>query len=110
MKKALVVALSALSLTVMAAPGMCEAKKADKIDGKAKFDQFCAVCHPKGGNIIKADKTLSRKSMAAHGIKTDKDVVAKMRNPGPGMSRFDAKTLPEAEAAAVAKYILATFK
>ena len=110
MKKVLVVAVSVLSLTVMAAPGFCETKKGAKIDGKAKFDQFCAVCHPKGGNIMKADKTLSKKSMAAHGIKTEKDVVAKMRNPGPGMSKFDAKTLPDNEATAVAKYILATFK
>jgi cytochrome c6 len=110
MKKLVVVSVTVVSLAVMAVPGFCEAKKADKVDGKAKFDQHCAVCHPKGGNIIKSDKPLSKKSLAAHGIKSEKDIVAKMRNPGPSMTKFDAKTVPEAEATAIAKYILATFK
>lgn len=110
MRKFVVLSASVLSLAVMAVPGFCEAKKADKVDGKAKFDQHCAVCHPKGGNIIKADKPLGKKSMASRGIKTEKDVVNKMRNPGPGMNKFDAKTLPDNEATAIAKYILATFK
>lgn len=110
MKKIFVVTVAMLSMSVMVAPGFAETKKADKVDGKAKFDQLCAVCHPKGGNIVNAQKTLGKKSMAAHGVKTEKDVVAKMRNPGPGMTKFDAKTLPDNEANAVAKYILTTFK
>jgi cytochrome c6 len=110
MKKFVVVSVSVLSLALMAAPGFCAAKKAEKIDAKAKFDQHCAACHPKGGNIIKPDKTLSKKSLAAHGVKSEKDIVAKMRNPGPGMTKFDAKAVPDAEANAIAKYIMATFK
>lgn len=110
MKKLVIVSVSVLSLAVMAAPGICAAKKAEKIDAKAKFDQHCVACHPKGGNIIRPDKTLSKKSLETHGIKTEKDIVAKMRNPGAGMTKFDAKAVPEAEATAIAKYILATFK
>ena len=109
MKKSLVVTAALLSVSALATPGFCAAKKADTIDGKAKFEQHCAVCHPKGGNIVKADKPLSKKSLAAHGIKTEKDIVAKMRNPGPGMNKFDAKTVPDKEAEAIAKYVLATF-
>ncbi|GAW66344.1 cytochrome C [Geoanaerobacter pelophilus] len=110
MKKFVVVSVSVLSLAVMAAPGFCAAKKAEKIDAKAKFDQHCVACHPNGGNIIRPDKTLSKKSLAAHGVKSEKDIVAKMRNPGPGMTKFDAKAVPDAEANAIAKYIMATFK
>jgi len=106
MKKISVFTVAMLSLSMLAASGC----SASTVDGKAKFDQHCAVCHPNGGNIIKKDKTLSKKAMAARGIKTEKDVVAKMRNPGPGMNKFDAKTLPDKEATAIASYILTTFK
>jgi len=33
-----------------------------------------------------------------------------MRSPGPGMTKFDAKTIPDKEAKAIADYILRTFK
>ena len=109
MKKSLVVTVAALSLSMFATAGFCEVKKGEKIDAKQKFEQHCAACHPKGGNIIRPDKTLSKKAMAARGIKSEKDVVAKMRNPGPGMNKFDAKTVPDKEAAAIAGYILKSF-
>lgn len=104
MKKVLIATAAMLSLTVFAVPGFA------KEDAKAEFDKHCGACHPKGGNIMKADKTLSKKSLAAHGIKTDKDIIAKMRNPGPGMTKFDEKTLPQKEAKMIADYILKTFK
>lgn len=109
MKKVLVGTVAALSLTVIAAPGFCAAKPAQKIDGKALFDQHCAACHPNGGNIINKQKTLSKKGMAARGIKTESDIVAKMRNPGPGMNKFDAKQLPEPQAKAIAAYMQKSF-
>lgn len=109
MKKVFVVTAALLSLSMFAAPGFCGTKKGGKIDAKQKFEEHCAVCHPNGGNIVKADKTLSKKSLAAHGIKTEKDIVAKMRNPGPGMNKFDAKQVPDKEATAIAGYILKTF-
>jgi len=110
MKKIMVATLAMLSLSVFAAPGFCDTKKGEKIDAKKEFEEHCAVCHPKGGNIVNAQKTLSKKSLAAHGVKTEKDIVAKMRNPGPGMNKFDEKTVSDKEATAIAKYILATFK
>ena len=109
MKKTLVVTAALLSVSMIATPGFCDTKKGEKIDGKREFEEHCAVCHPKGGNIVKADKPLSKKSLAAHGIKTEKEIVAKMRNPGPGMNKFDTKTISDKEATAIAKYILATF-
>jgi cytochrome c6 len=33
-----------------------------------------------------------------------------MRKPGPGMTQFDKKTVPDKEANAIAVYILKTFK
>lgn len=104
MKKVFVVSAAMLSLTAFVAPGFAEES------AKAEFEKHCAACHPKGGNIMKADKTLSKQALAANGIKTDKDIIAKMRNPGPGMTKFDEKTLPQKEAKAIANYILKTFK
>ena len=110
MKKTLMVTAATLSLCALATPGFSDTKKGAKIDAKHEFEEHCASCHPKGGNIIKADKTLSKKVLAANGIKTDKDIVAKMRNPGPGMTKFDEKAIDAKEAKAIADYILKTFK
>lgn len=110
MKKILVVTAAMLSLSMLATPGFCDTKKGGKIDAKQEFEEHCASCHPKGGNIVNAKKTLDKKSLTANGIKTEKDIVAKMRNPGPGMTKFDAKAVSDKEATAIAKYILKTFK
>ena len=85
-------------------------KKGEKLDAKKEFEEHCASCHPKGGNIVNAKKPLDKKSLAANGIKTPKDIIAKMRNPGPGMTKFDEKAVPDVEAKAIAGYILKTFK
>ena len=107
MRNAFIVTAAMLTLSAFATPGFADTKK---IDPKHEFEEHCAACHPKGGNIMKADKTLSKKSLAAHGIKTDKDIIAKMRNPGPGMTKFDEKAVSQKEAKAIADYILKTFK
>ena len=39
-----------------------------------------------------------------------KDIVGKMRNPGPGMTRFDAKTVSDKDAQEIAAYILQAYK
>lgn len=77
--------------------------------GEQAFLKNCAVCHPNGGNIINPDDTLGKKAMAAKGIKMPADIVAKMRKPGPGMTQFDEKAIPDATARAIAEYILKTF-
>ena len=105
MKKIIAVSVAVLAVTAFSTSAFC----AGKIDGKHEFDEHCASCHPKGGNIVNPKKTLSKKVMAANGVKSAKDVVAKMRNPGPGMTKFDAKAVSDKEATAIANYILASF-
>jgi cytochrome c6 len=78
--------------------------------GEQAFVKNCAVCHPKGGNIINPAKTLDNKALAANGIREPADIVGKMRNPGPAMTRFDEKAIPDGTARAIAEYILKTFK
>jgi cytochrome c6 len=80
------------------------------VNGEAGFREHCVACHADGGNIIKADKTLFRKDREKHGIRSVHDIVTVMRNPGEGMTVFDAKTLPDNEATAIADYIIRTFK
>jgi len=78
--------------------------------GEALFNQYCAVCHPDGGNIINPSFTLHKKELAAHGITKPEGIINKMRNPAPGMTKFDEKTIPDEEARKIAEYILETFK
>jgi cytochrome c6 len=82
---------------------------ASKHAGEAKFKEQCAVCHPDGGNIINPNKTLHKRDRMANNIKTENDIIHKMRNPGPGMTKFDAKSLSEDNAHEIAAYILKTF-
>jgi cytochrome c6 len=108
MKKVLLLALvGLLSLSITLA---CAAEKTKGKTGETLFKEHCAVCHPDGGNIINPQMTLQKKSLAEHGITKPKDIINKMRNPGPGMTKFDEKTVPDAEAKKIAKYILNTFK
>jgi cytochrome c6 len=78
--------------------------------GADTYKAKCAMCHPDGANIMKKEKTLHKKDLETNKLKTVKDLVAYMRNPGPGMTKFDAKALPEKDAREVAEYILKTFK
>lgn len=78
--------------------------------GEAEFKKHCAACHADGGNNIKPDKTLSKKDREKNGVKTVKDIIKTMRNPGEGMTKFDEKTLPQKEAKMIAEYIIKTFK
>jgi cytochrome c6 len=103
MKKLLAITAS----TILIAGGAATALAAT---GQELFKQHCAVCHPDGGNIIKPEHTLHKKSLEQHGIKNWKGIVNNMRNPGPGMTKFDAKTIPDKDAKAIAEYILKTFK
>jgi cytochrome c6 len=89
------------------APAPLPAAKAKT--GEELFAQHCTVCHPAGGNIINPEKPLHRKNREANGIKTAEDIIATMRNPGPGMNKFDEKTISDQEAQAIAEYVLKTF-
>ncbi len=83
--------------------------KGGKIDGKKEFEAHCAACHKDGGNIINPAKTLKRSDREANGVKSAKDIMKLMRNPGPGMTKFDKKTIPDNEAKAIADYVIKTF-
>ncbi len=110
MKKGLIVTVVMLAVCSFAAAGFADTKKGEKIDGAKEFKEHCAVCHPNGGNTINPKKTLSKKDREANGVKTEKDIIKNMRNPGPGMQKFDTKTVSDKEAKAIADYILKTFK
>lgn len=77
-------------------------------DGKALFETYCASCHRGGGNIINPKKTLKASDMAANGVKDAKDVMKLIRNPGPGMVKYDEKTLSDKEAKAISEYVINT--
>jgi cytochrome c6 len=77
--------------------------------GEKAFVKHCAICHANGGNIINTAKPLYKKSLEANGFRKPADIVRNMRNPGPAMTRFDEKTIPDKEARAIAEYILKTF-
>ena len=108
MNKSVVVSLALLALSAFATTGMAEEKKG--ATGEELFKLHCAACHPDGGNIINPKETLSKADREKHGVKTAKAIIGKMRKPGPGMTKFDTKTIPDKDAKAIADYILKTFK
>ena len=110
MKKGFMAITCMLSVCLFTTGGFADTRKGEKIDGKKEFQEHCAECHANGGNMIKPDKTLSKKDREANGLKSAKDIIGKMRNPGPGMTKFDRKTISDKEAKAIADYIIKTFK
>jgi cytochrome c6 len=98
MNKSVLVTFVALSLALGAGTALAAGKS-----GEVLFKEKCASCHPDGGNIIKPSETLK-------GIKDPKKIVAKIRKGGGGMTAFDAKALADAEARAIADYVVKTFK
>jgi len=80
-----------------------------KPDGKKEFVEHCAACHKDGGNIMNPKKTLKKADREANGIKKPSDIVKLIREPGPGMTKFDRKAISDKEAKAIADYILKAF-
>ncbi|HTG80789.1 MAG TPA: c-type cytochrome [Geobacteraceae bacterium] len=109
MTRRAIAAVALMSMPVFVGAAFAEGY-GGKIDGKKEFEEHCAVCHKDGGNMVNPAKTLSKKDREANGVKSAKDIIDKMRNPGPGMTTFDAKTIPDKVAKAIADYILKTFK
>ena len=107
--KKIFVLLCGVAVAVLAIGTVVIAEEQGK-KGEALFKQHCSPCHPDGGNVINPQKTLHKKDREANGVKTASDIINKMRNPGPGMTKFDKKTLPDADAKAIAEYELNTFK
>jgi cytochrome c6 len=101
----IVVPTLALMIFSVAAP----LPAAEQADGAAVFKGRCASCHANGGNIIRKDKTLSKKDLEANNIRSEEDILRLIRNPGPAMPKYDQKMLSDEDARAVARYILETF-
>lgn len=110
MKKLSIRTALLLAVCLSATSGFCDTKKGERIDGRKEFEEHCAMCHPDGGNTINAQKPLHRKALMANGVKSTKDIIAKMRHPGPGMTAFDEKTISNKEAKAIADYVMKAFK
>lgn len=97
--------------TATAAPGKEPIPgTAAKVSGEGSFKKYCVSCHAGGGNIIRPTKTLHRKDREANGVKTAADIVRLLRNPGPGMPKFDEKSISDAEAKAIAEYVIDAFQ
>jgi cytochrome c6 len=79
-------------------------------DGEALFIQYCAACHPNGGNVSDPKRTLRGSVLKRNHISTPEDIVRIMRNPRSRMIRFDPSTLSDRDAVSIAEYILTTFK
>ena len=78
--------------------------------GAALFKQFCSNCHPDGGNVSDADRTLHGSALRAHHITTPDDIIRIMRNPISRMITFDTTAIPDRDARIIADYVLKTFK
>jgi cytochrome c6 len=101
---------TAMTTAAPAAPAAQPAPSATGLTGEQLFKQHCAVCHPNGGNTITPAKTLSAKAMADRSkITKPEDIVKIMRNPGPGMNKFDEGMISNDDAKKIGEYILATF-
>jgi cytochrome c6 len=88
-----------------ATAGTVDGKKGEEL-----FNKHCAMCHPGGGNIVNPKKTLKQGALESRNIRNAADIVRIMRNPGQGMTKFNEKTIPEADAIQIGTYILKTFK
>ena len=103
MKKPLLVTVATAILAITSSSAIAAT-------GEVLFKQHCAVCHPDGGNVINPKRTLHKKDLDQQGIKNREAFVKYMRAPGPGMTAFDAKTIADKDAQAIAEYVLKTFK
>ncbi len=98
-----------LVVSIMGTAAFTFAKEAKESRGEKLFMTNCKVCHPDGGNIVNPKKTLHKADREANGVKTVEDIIKRMRNPGPGMTKFDEKNYPDKDARAIAEYVLKTF-
>jgi cytochrome c6 len=79
-------------------------------DGEALFKQYCASCHPNGGNVSDPKRALYGSILKSRHIATPEDIVRIMRNPKSRMIRLDPSTLSDKDARVIADYVLKTFK
>jgi len=102
--------LAGIAVTVVAGCSGGARQEETGASGEALFLRHCAGCHPDGKNVIYPQKDLRAMTLAANGITKPEDIVAVMRNPGKGMTRFDRTVIADEEAHRVAEYVLETFR
>lgn len=78
--------------------------------GEALFKQYCAPCHPDGGNVTDKQRTLRGSALKKHNITSPEAIVNIMRHPISRMIRFDETTIPDKDALAIAEYVLNRFR
>ena len=102
--------ICAVTLVVALSRQVPPTPAAENPPGEQAFQKHCAVCHPNGKNIVNPAFTLDKKNLEKHDILKPADIVGKLRNPGPGMPKFDKETVPDRTANAIAEYILKKFR
>ncbi|MDH4099637.1 MAG: c-type cytochrome [Nitrospirota bacterium] len=78
-------------------------------NGEEVFNKNCKSCHANGGNIANPKKTLKKADMDANNVKSADDVVKIIRAATKPMPSYDASKISDADAKAVAEYVLKTF-
>jgi cytochrome c6 len=99
MKKSVLCIIAAMTCTIAAGSALAAEQK----NGEALFKEKCASCHPNGGNVINPKEQIK-------GMKDPKKIIGKVRKGGGGMPSFDQKAISDADAKALADYIIKTFK
>lgn len=109
-RSAAILFIGSLSVLLLVMIGGTSSALADGKKGEALFKEHCALCHTDGGNIVNPKKTLHKKDLDSNNIKSPNDIVKLIRKPGPGMTAFDPKTIPDKDAKEIAEYIFKTFR
>jgi len=109
MKYVLFAVVTVIAVSFFALTG-CADETQRETQGESAFNEHCMTCHPGGNNIFDSSKTLHKKDLDAHNIKTPEDIVHIMRNPGPQMTQFSKDDIPDNVAKEIAEYILKNLK
>jgi cytochrome c6 len=109
MKKAGIGGIAVIVLLCCAAVALGQ-NPADVSDGESLFKRHCQACHPAGKNVINPAKTLYAQDLKKNNRETPEAIVSIIRKAPPGMTSFDEKAISDKDAAAIARYILQTFK
>jgi len=103
LKASLLMGLLVVGLGVNSPSGWADAPEVT--DGAVLFENYCAGCHPKGGNIIRRGKTLKQKSLKRDSYDT-LEPLATLVNQGQNNMPGFADKLNDAQVETVAQFVL----
>ncbi len=92
-----------------AASNSVKSLKTDINRGEQLYKQYCASCHPDGGNVSDPKNNLFKSTLKAKRLTKPEDIVKIMRKPVSRMISFDASTISDEDARAIAVYVLEAF-